>query len=350
MKENISKTIKIEKIKKFKNSENCYYLKTQNEEYVLKKSQNSQQTQNEYSTLKRLQLESFPSPKVYCVCLDEKHVGFYFFIMKFVSGRIFGNPYLPNLTSNERFSIYNSIITEISKLHHIEVDNEKNIILEELDGFNKKTNQKIVKEIVEKLNIKFRMIKDYQNSIVHNNLKFENIIFDPLEPKIISIINWKQSKVSNSLSDISDFCSIYQLSQNKEFQGLYKLNIIELGIPKEKNLLEKYLILTNRKTISINFWNMMKSYSFLKIAIKIPEKEIFKSVMYQKVVSLSLKYINSEGSMKEKDEIEVYEKINYDNKIFNRLPFNFSEKFKKYFKIIWNFLHFEIFNTKMNKK
>ncbi|KAJ5670862.1 uncharacterized protein N7477_006225 [Penicillium maclennaniae] len=60
----------------------------------------------EFKILQALEKTEVPVPKVYIMCEDETVIGTPFYIMEFLDGRIFEEPTIPNVTSDERKELY----------------------------------------------------------------------------------------------------------------------------------------------------------------------------------------------------------------------------------------------------
>jgi aminoglycoside phosphotransferase (APT) family kinase protein len=75
----------------------------------------------EYLVIKSLgEHTDIPVPKVVCLCQDPSVLGTDFFIMEFVSGRIFGSPALRGLSDDDRRSCYQSVVETLAKLHMVD--------------------------------------------------------------------------------------------------------------------------------------------------------------------------------------------------------------------------------------
>lgn len=83
------------------------------EKYVLRKkppglllSQTAHRIEREYQILKALEYTDVPVPKVYCFCDDSTIIGSPFYIMEFLDGRIFEDPWLPNIDARDRNAMF----------------------------------------------------------------------------------------------------------------------------------------------------------------------------------------------------------------------------------------------------
>jgi aminoglycoside phosphotransferase (APT) family kinase protein len=79
------------------------------QKYVLRKkppgdllSESAHRIDREYTILKALAKTNVPVPKTYALCEDSRVIGTPFYIMEFLDGRIFEDPWLPDHSPEER--------------------------------------------------------------------------------------------------------------------------------------------------------------------------------------------------------------------------------------------------------
>jgi aminoglycoside phosphotransferase (APT) family kinase protein len=79
------------------------------QKYVLRKkppgnllSKSAHRIDREYQVITALEKTNVPVPKTYCFCEDSSIIGTPFYIMEFLDGRIFEDPWLPELSPEER--------------------------------------------------------------------------------------------------------------------------------------------------------------------------------------------------------------------------------------------------------
>ncbi|HSO38698.1 MAG TPA: phosphotransferase family protein, partial [Labilithrix sp.] len=77
--------------------------------------------EREYRIMRALDGTGVPVPKTLGLCEDASVAGTPFFVMRFVSGRIFWDPTLPELATNEeRAMLYREYIGALAKLHGVD--------------------------------------------------------------------------------------------------------------------------------------------------------------------------------------------------------------------------------------
>ena len=65
-------------------------------------SKTAHQVEREYRIIHALATTDVPAPKTYCLCEDTSIVGTPFYIMEFLDGRIITDPWLPDVSPEER--------------------------------------------------------------------------------------------------------------------------------------------------------------------------------------------------------------------------------------------------------
>jgi aminoglycoside phosphotransferase (APT) family kinase protein/acyl-CoA-binding protein len=299
----------IVQLRPFVNSQSnpTFYIRAADDsEYVLRKKpklnlptmridQSSHAIEREYRIMKNLREKTnIPVPNVYCLCLDSSVVGTPFYIMEYVSGRIFHDPSLPNVSSAaERFAIYeahNDMIARLHKLNYRElglhdfgrqddkaVDQELAFCHRHIERLQQQQNTLkqvhesfVIPDMERLLNWLQREIhslreKETQRDvhIIHGDFRLSNIVFHETEPKIVAVLDWELSTLGSTLYDLAYSCLMYHTTEEYwPLRGLYGLNTTNLGIPSEKEFINTYRRRTGKGPIKN--WNFYVALAFAK--------------------------------------------------------------------------------------
>jgi len=186
--------------------------------------------EREYRVLHALSTTSVPAPKTFALCTDASIIGSAFYIMEFVSGRIFENPAIPNVTPSDRRKMWISALETLAQLHRTDY---KSVGLENYGkpaGFYSrqlKTLSTISAAQAATVDVKtnqevgdipgFKELTGYfaktqpadRTTIIHGDYKIDNLIFHPTEPYVIGILDWELSTLGHPLSDLCNLMSPY---------------------------------------------------------------------------------------------------------------------------------------------
>jgi aminoglycoside phosphotransferase (APT) family kinase protein len=241
------------------------------------------QIEREYQVIKALAGTDFPIPEVFLLCEDPKIIGTSFYIMSCINGRVFRNPYLPELEKSERTKIYQAVCSTAAQLHKLDwqklglanFGRTENYLARQIARWTKAYQSTKTDEIasMEKLtdwlseNIPDSDAAGLEISIAHGDFRLENLIFDKIEPKVVAVIDWELSTLGHPLADLGYCCVPYHLPSSIEgLPGLGGLDLSELGIPTERSFIDQYIRLTDRESGSIDDFNFFIAFAMFRLA------------------------------------------------------------------------------------
>lgn len=206
----------------------------------------------EYRVMKALEHSDVPVARMLCYCDDDQVIGTPFYVMEFVEGRIFWDPALPELQADQRAALYRDMNRVVAALHRVDY------AAVGLEGFGRPGNflarqiarwtRQYQASVTEPIPSMDRLIdwlpahvpaRD-ETAIFHGDLRLDNMIFHPTEPRVLAVLDWELSTLGHPLADFAYHALPWRLTSD-QFRGMAEKNIAALGgIPSEQEYLRSY--------------------------------------------------------------------------------------------------------------
>jgi aminoglycoside phosphotransferase (APT) family kinase protein len=231
----------------------------------------------EFRVLSALHGTAVPVAEPLHLCRDESIIGSMFYLMEYVDGRIFWDPSLPEIPAGQRAAYYDSIIATLAALHGIDVNavgladygKPGNYFARQITRWSEQYKASETQSIpamdalIERLPARCPT-DDGVVALAHGDYRIDNLMFDPVQPRVIAIVDWELSTLGHPLADLGYFCMALRLPRNPALPGLAGLDRAELGIPDEAAILRRYTELTGRPMPAD--WPFVLAFSFFRLA------------------------------------------------------------------------------------
>ena len=260
-----------------------YKLVTPGKNYVLRRKPSGQLLKGahaidrEAKVLIGLEKAGFPAAHVYGVCLDDAIIGSWFYIMDMVEGRIFWDAAVPGVSADERAAIFDAMNATLAQLHRVDYAAvglgdygrpgsyfERQIArwsrqyLDD-DAAGRDPN---MDRLIEWLPAHIPANDDV-TTIIHGDLRIDNMIFHPTEPRVLAVLDWELSTLGHPGADFAYNAMMYRMPPHI-VAGLVGADISALGIPDEQTYLASYCARVGRDQMP--GYDFYMAFNFFRLA------------------------------------------------------------------------------------
>jgi aminoglycoside phosphotransferase (APT) family kinase protein len=261
-----------------------YLLSTPGGRYVLRRKPpgrllaSAHAVDREYRVIAALHDEGFPVARPYHLCTDESIIGTAFYVMGYVEGRIFWEPYAPGLSGPERAALFTSLNATLARLHNIDY------VAAGLSDFGRPEGY--VARQIRRWSEQYRAsetqyIADMErliawlpgavpaqgrSSIVHGDFRLDNCIIHPQAPRVVAVLDWELSTLGDPLADFTYHLMQWFMPPSPTGSGVGTLvgHIHEAGIPAVTDYIEDYCRACGIKDIPA--LDVYLAYNFFRLA------------------------------------------------------------------------------------
>ena len=232
----------------------------------------------EFRVMQALAATDVPVPEVlHLVDAEHSPSRRAFFVMRYLPGRIFWDPALPDCTGPERPAIYDAMNVALAALHDVDVESvglgdfgkPGNYFARQLERWSRQyrasveTPSDAMSQIMTWLGGNLPA-DDGQTSLVHGDWRLDNMIFAPDAPKIAGVLDWELSTLGHPMADLAYQCMQWRLPNKGDMRGLAGIDTTALGLPSEAAYVADY---ANRRGLgAIDHWPFYLVFAFFRLA------------------------------------------------------------------------------------
>ncbi|MCB1446318.1 MAG: phosphotransferase family protein [Rhizobiaceae bacterium] len=208
--------------------------------------------EREFRVLSALAGTDVPVPKPILLEEDAGVLGTPFYLMERVEGRVFSDCALPELAPAERRPIYLAMAEALAKLHAVRPDavgladygRPGNYFERQLTRWTRQWRESPSERIPALDGLADWLAEhlppdDGTISIAHGDFRLGNMLFHPVENRVVAILDWELSTLGHPLADLG-FCVMPWHTAPEEYGGILGLDRARLGLPEERDFVRHY--------------------------------------------------------------------------------------------------------------
>lgn len=200
-----------------------------------------------------------------------------FFVMRYLPGRIFWNPALPECDRAERAAIYDAMNAALAALHEVNVESlglgdygkPGNYFARQLERWSKQYLASVADPSDAMQGIMAWLEThmpgdDGQVALVHGDWRLDNMIFTEDMPQIAGVLDWELSTLGHPMADLAYQCMQWRLPNQGDMRGLAGVDRAALGLPSEAQYVADYA--ARRGLGRIDNWSFYLIFAFFRLA------------------------------------------------------------------------------------
>lgn len=231
----------------------------------------------EHRILHALAATDVPVARMLGLCEDPSVIGTEFYVMDFVTGRIFETPAMPGVDPALRKAMHLATVDALASLHKVDVDRvglsdfgpRQGYVARQAERWSRQYGAASAAGEIADLAWLADWLREHQDvadetTIAHGDFRHGNLCYGP-DGGVQAIFDWELSTLGHPLSDLAYLTMSYHIeADGAGSRGLGGLDFAALGIPPEQAILERYCEAMSRDLPGD--WPVFQALAFFRLS------------------------------------------------------------------------------------
>jgi aminoglycoside phosphotransferase (APT) family kinase protein len=235
------------------------------------------QIDREHRVMAALAHTDVPVPAMRLFCDDPEVIGTPFYVMDYLEGRVLPSAALAEVPRGQRAAHFEAMSDTLARLHLVDVaavgltdfGKPGDYFARQLARWTRQTEASpgaripAMDWLIEWL--PRNLPADRSTALTHGDFRIDNLVFHPVEPRVIGVLDWELSTLGHPLADAAYACLVWHLPPGElKLSGLAGIDLAAEGLPSEQDFLARYCARTGREAIS--GWSFYLAFSLFRLA------------------------------------------------------------------------------------
>ncbi len=233
----------------------------------------------EYRVLSRLADHFPPAPRAYLLCEDPSIVGSTFIVMERRTGIVIRGVFPPELErhADARARVSRALVDTMAAFHDVDYERiglgdlgkPEGYVQRQVEGWKGRWERAKSEDVPE-----FDALYEWfiaklpaspGASLVHNDLKFDNVMIDPDDPdRVVAVLDWDMTTLGDPLIDLGTLLGYWAQADDPPERGATAAVTAQPGFPTRSQIAERY---AERRGIDVHTIPWYEAFALWKTAV-----------------------------------------------------------------------------------